>query len=171
MNDQQLWQHGLQALNEQLQISTPAKKLQLMELLTKYNRGKELLVAITQAINSESICRECAGQCCLNGKYRMNVLDALSLQVSDIKISPDFSQKPLCPCGTATGCKLEPAFRPADCVFFVCSAIDHCLSVTDRNKLEACEKTLRGCLSSASQMLGISVSKPLLLWAEKEPNN
>jgi len=168
VNDQQLWQHGLQALNDLIHSITPARKLQLMELLANYNHGKKHLAAITLAINSESICRECEGQCCLNGKYRMNVFDALSLCVAGLQISPDFSQKPLCPYGTATGCRVEPTFRPADCVFFICTEIDNRLSVSDKKELETCEKALRECLFAASRLLSMPISSPLLLWAEKE---
>lgn len=166
MDDQQLWQGGLQLLSRLLNDIPADRKQLLTELLADYSREKESLAAIALAVDSETTCRECAGQCCLNGKYRMNVLDALSHCAAGITVLPDFLQKPLCPYGTTRGCTLEPGLRPAGCVFFICDALDRHLSDSARTDLTACEQAIRACLQQADQLLGVPVNTPLLLWAE-----
>lgn len=167
MDDQQLWQHGLRFLNTLLNDMPHDKKIQLSELLGDYREAKESQAAITLAIDSKTACSNCAGQCCLNGKYRMNVIDALSCSTADISVLPDFLQKPLCPYGNALGCKLEPGFRPADCILFICDTLDRRLSNYTRTDLSRCENAIRECFHKASQLLDVPVTTPLLLWAEK----
>ncbi len=170
MDDQQLWQQGLRLLNTLLNEITHDKKKQLSELLCRYREAKESQAAVIMAIDSKTACSKCAGQCCLNGKYRMNVFDVLSHSTADISVSPDFSQKPLCPYGNALGCKLEPGFRPADCILFICDTLDGRLSDFTRTDLNRREKAVRECLHSASRLLNVPVKTPLLLWAEKHNN-
>ncbi len=167
MSDQKLWQDGLASLNALLSDLSPAAKKPLLELLSGYRAGKESLAAITLAADSETICRDCAGQCCLNGKYRVNVFDGLSLCAAGISVMPDFSQKPLCPYSYAGGCILESGLRPLDCILFVCDSLEGRLPDSDRVDLTALENNLRKCLSEASQLLNIHLGIPLLLWAEK----
>ncbi len=143
----------------------------MSELMAVYHREKEVLAAVASRIDSVTICGECAGQCCLNGKFRINVLDALSLRMSGFSLSPDFDQKPLCPYGTVNGCLMEPGQRPAGCIQFICDAIDGQLSESEKSVLRSLEKALHDCLKDASQLLGIPVAAPLLLWAENNNNN
>lgn len=169
MDDQQLWQHGLRSANRLLINNIPLVRKQLLEeLLVTYRWGKESLVAITLAVDSDTSCRDCAGQCCLNGKYRMNILDVLSHCAAGVTVIPDFSQKPLCPYGTVMGCTMEPEFRPADCVFFICDILDNRLSDSARTELTSGENAIRECLLTASRLLSISMATPLLLWAETQ---
>lgn len=167
MSDQKLWQDGLVSLNVLLSDLLPAAKKPLQELLSGYRIGKESLAAITLAADSETICRDCAGQCCLNGKYRVNVFDGLSLCDAGISLMPDFSQKPLCPYSNAGGCILEPGFRPLDCILFVCDSLESRIAGPLRADLAGLEKDLRDCLREASLLLNINLGTPLLLWAEK----
>ncbi|MFA7403140.1 MAG: hypothetical protein WC007_04045, partial [Pelobacteraceae bacterium] len=112
-------------------------------------------------------CRECGGQCCLNGKYRLNVFDALARVVAEIPTSADFFQKPVCPYGTDAGCTMEPGLRPADCIIFICDAIDQRLSQQIRLILSAREQELREIIREVSCLTGEPLGTPLLLWAGK----
>jgi len=170
VSDQKLWQDGQVSLNALLSDISPAAKKPLLELLSGYRVGKESLAAITLAADSETICRDCGGKCCLNGKYRVNVFDGLSLCAAGISVVPDFSQKPMCPYSNAGGCILEPGFRPLDCILFVCDSLEGQLPDSDRVDLTALENNLRECLSEASLLLNINLGTPLLLWAEKLTN-
>ncbi|HBA71521.1 MAG: hypothetical protein A2X82_04930 [Geobacteraceae bacterium GWC2_55_20] len=167
MSDQNLWRDGLVSLNALLSDLSPTAKKTLPELLSGYCVGKESLAGITLAADSETICRDCSGQCCLNGKYRVNVFDGLALCAAGISVVPDFSQKPLCPYSNARGCILEPGFRPLDCILFVCDSLEGQLPDSDRVDLTALENNLRECLRAASLLLNINLGTPLLLWAEK----
>jgi hypothetical protein len=167
VDEQQIWDHGVRSIKKMFADLPRVKMLQLSELLAVYRQEKENLAAVILRIDSETTCRECAGQCCLNGKYRINVLDLLSHCFADLLVTPDFEQKPLCPYGTVRGCLMEPGFRPADCIRFICDALDVQLSVLDRSALNVREKALRDCLRSATHLLGMPTATPMLLWAEK----
>jgi len=167
VNDQQIWNLGLLSVEKLVAELSSGGRLQLQELLAVYRREKEQMAAVIHRIDSVKICGDCAGQCCLNGKYRMNVLDAVSHSVAGTKLTADFAQKPLCPYGTERGCLMEPGLRPADCMQFICDLIDGLLSDAERSVLLAREKSLRDCLQSVSKLLGVTADTPLLFWAEK----
>ncbi|MDD5285822.1 MAG: hypothetical protein PHD54_08180 [Desulfuromonadaceae bacterium] len=167
MEDQQLWQDGVRLLERLFNDIHPAKKHQLTELLADYRRVKGSLAAIALGVDSDTTCSDCQGQCCLNGKYRMNLLDVLSHSADGKTVLPDFLQRPLCPYGTRLGCTMEPGFRPADCITFICDAIDMRLPISARNDLNVYENAIRECQQKASRLLGLPITTPILLWAEK----
>lgn len=167
MNDQQIWDKGLQFV-EKLFAGLPVPDRQLLSaMLANCIRKKQDLASIFLQVESETACKECLGQCCLNGKYRMSVFDLLSLCAAGVKVVPDFSKKPLCPYGNAVGCSLELAFRPLGCVFFLCETLDERLPVLSRAALVSCEESIRECRLKVSRILDIPLATPLLLWAEK----
>lgn len=167
MDDQQVWNIGavrLKGLLADLSVGTMST---LTQLLIRYRKAKEALAAVVADVDAASVCRECGGQCCLNGKYRINVLDTLARIAAEIPTSADFSQKPVCPYGACTGCTMEPGLRPADCVLFICDAIDQKLSPQARLILATEEQLLRKCIHEASGLTGEQLRTPLLLWAGK----
>lgn len=143
----------------------------LARLLVRYRWTKEELVASSAEIDAASICCECEGQCCLNGKYRINSLDYLAHLAADVPVVADFSHKPLCPYGSKDGCRMEPGLRPSDCVLFICDGIDQKLSEQTRTTLEELERRLRTCVLDASRLIDEEVGMPLLLWAERTLQN
>jgi len=167
VKDRQVWEQGLRHLNNRFASLAPAIKLQLTVLLAVYKREKESLAALVTSVDSETICRDCGGQCCMNGKYRVNVFDVMALFASELQITADFEQKPLCPYGTCQGCRMEAGFRPADCVLFVCDTLDRRLSETAKSFVNTREVAIRECLRKASILTGETLDMPLLLWAEK----
>ena len=167
MNDQQLWNLGTGRLVALLADLSATAVQSLTLQLTRYQKGKESYAAVVADVDAASVCRECGGQCCLNGKYRINVFDALARVAAEITTSADFSQKPLCPYGANAGCTMEPGLRPLDCVLFICDAIEQKLSPQARLVLAAEEQDLRECVQNASHLTGEMLGSPLLLWAAK----
>ena len=167
MDDQQLWNVGNVYLKGLLADLSDGTMLTLTQLLTRYRKAKDALAAVVAEVDAAYVCRECGGQCCLNGKYRINVLDTLARIAAEIPTSADFSQKPVCPYGTDDGCSMEPGLRPADCVLFICDAIDQKLSPQARLIIVEQEQLLRGCIQKASGLTGEHLRTPLLLWARK----
>ena len=167
MDDQQAWNQGVTRLKSLLAGFPAGSRAMLTQLLARYRTAKEALSAAVAAVGAVSVCRECAGQCCMNGKYRINVLDTLARIAAQIRMPPDFSQKPLCPYGTDAGCSTGPNLRPADCIVFVCDAIDRKLAPQARMILAEQEQILRGCIREASTLAGEPLGTPLLLWADK----
>ncbi len=168
MEDQQLWTLGTLRIKALLADLPVVTGLALTQLLTCYRKAKEAFAAVVANVDADSVCRECEGQCCLNGKYRINVFDALALVVAEISASAEFSQKPLCPYGTDTGCTMKPGLRPADCVLFICDAIEQKLPPQDRLILAELEQDLRECIRKASSLTGELLGTPLLLWATRQ---
>lgn len=167
MNDQQLWDLGITRLECLLKDLSDDRMQALTELLDRYRKAKEANAAVVAEVDAAYICRQCAGQCCLNGKYRVNVLDALAGISAKIPTVTDFLQKPLCPFGTDAGCTMRPGLRPADCILFICDTIDRELSPQTRSVLAAEERALRECIRMASSLTGEHLQSPLLFWAEK----
>jgi hypothetical protein len=167
VDDRQLWNLGTVRLKGLLADLPGGTGLLLTQLLARYRRAKEAFAAVVAAVDAASVCRECGGQCCLNGKYRINVIDTLARITAEIQTPADFSQKPVCPYGTDAGCTMEPGLRPVDCVLFICDAIDRKLSPQGRLLLAAQEQVLRECVIEASRLTGEQMGTPLLLWAEK----
>lgn len=168
MNDQQLWNLGTVRLECLLAELSAGTMPTLTQLLDRYRKAKEALAAVVAEVDAAHVCRECAGQCCQNGKYRINVFDALARIAAEIPTAADFSQKPLCPYGTDTGCSMEPGLRPADCILFICDAIDRKLSQQSRLELAANEQDLRECINAASCLADEQLGTPLLLWVAKQ---
>jgi hypothetical protein len=167
VDDQQVWDLGTVHLKCLLADLSTGTMLELTSQLVRYRKAKEALAAVVAEVDAADVCRECAGQCCQNGKYRINVLDTLARIAAHIPTSADFSQKPLCPYGCDAGCTMEPGVRPADCILFICDAIDRKLSQQSRLDFAAEEMVLRGCIHAASRLIGEPLGTPLLIWAEK----
>ena len=168
MDDQLLWNFGFTRLKTLHSGFSGETELALALLLTRYCQTKEALAAVIAAIDASSVCHQCGGQCCQNGKYRINVFDSLALVARNIIPSINFSQKPVCPYGSHDGCSMEPGLRPADCILFICDAIDGRLSPQSRTILAAGEQDLRECIEQASRLTGERLRTPLLLWAEEQ---
>jgi hypothetical protein len=166
VDDLQLWHLGIERIDTLFAALPDGDKLRLTELLARYRMAKEALAAVVAEVDAASLCSECGGQCCLNGKYRINVLDALSRIAAQITTSADFTRKPGCPYGTETGCAMESGLRPADCVVFICDAIDRKLSPQARSIVALQELDVRECLNEASRLTGEKLGTPLLLWVE-----
>lgn len=167
MDDQQLWSFGtarLAAMREALSGETAEL---LSRQFKRYRQIKEELAAIVADIDAASVCRDCKGQCCLNGKYRINSLDYLARLAEGVPTVADFTCKPLCPYGSENGCSMDPGLRPSDCVLFVCDEIDRKLSPQARTHLAGLEQNLRECIQDSSRLIGEEVGIPLLIWAER----
>lgn len=167
VDDQKLWHLGTTRIESLLADLPVGVGESMTTLLTRYHQAKEALDEVVAEVDAASVCCECSGQCCMNGKYRMNIFDAMARIAEQIPTSADFSQKPVCPYGTEAGCTMEPGLRPADCVLFVCDEIDQRLSPKARLLFSAQERLLRECISEASILTGEPMGTPLLLWAGK----
>ena len=165
MNDQQAWSLGVGRISALLDNLPEEARHRLTGLLVHYRQVKETVAAVVSEYDSASACRDCGGQCCLNGKYRMSVFDALALCAAQLTTSANFVQKPLCPYGTDQGCTMESGIRPADCVLFICDVLEQKLSPQSRLLLAEQEQILRECIFTASLLTGEPLGKPLLLWA------
>lgn len=164
MNDQQQWDNAIAQLDRLLKTVGEPELNRLRELATEYRQHKERLGVIGDLVTAASDCAACQGLCCHNGKYRMNLFDAMVFRLDGETLpKPDFTQKPLCPYGSNTGCHMPPGLRPADCMVFICDTIDAKLDSNFRTELIALERAIRDCVRKAGELAGASLSSPLLL--------
>jgi hypothetical protein len=168
VDDQQLWNLGVLHLKALHSDFTPGREQEMADLLVRYRQTKESLAAAVAETDASGICCKCGGECCLNGKYRLNVFDTLAHIAAKFPVPVNFSQKPICPYGSHAGCSMEPGLRPADCITFICDAIDQKLSLPSRLIFDAAEQELRECVELASRLVGEPLGTPLMLWAEKQ---
>lgn len=166
MNDQLLWTSGVERVRDLLAAACLVNGSSILPLLAGYREAKEAAAVVAAEADAAAACGECMGKCCLNGKYRMSVLDVMACVASQVLPAVDFFNKPLCPYGTVSvGCLMEPGFRPADCILFICDVIDEKLSPQGRSLLQMHESSMRKCISDASHLVGEPLGTPLLLWA------
>ena len=166
VDDQRLWELGTVQLKHLYAGFSDETRQALTNVMLRYRKVKESHAAVVGEADASILCRNCCGQCCMNGKYRINVLDYLSRLIGNVPTSVDFMHKPLCPYGTDAGCTMDAGLRPADCVAFICEAIDACLSQKARLQLGVYEQEMRECLREASRLAGVSMGTPVLLWAD-----
>lgn len=172
MNDHEAWERGVRLMTDLRGRLPHNLREQLGELITGYRQHKREMLALTLTAGSASICRDCGGQCCQNGKYRFSGLDLLALLEQQAPVlTPNFARKPFCPYGDADGCRMEPAFRPLDCVLFICTAVEARLKNTVTDSLAFLEQDLRRKVKQAETLLKRPLGRPLLLLAEHPGDN
>lgn len=87
-------------------------------------------------------CRSCNGACCERGTYHVTLVNLLAaLALGRTFPEPDFSAD--CPMLGPTGCRLDVALRPFNCVTFVCDAVESAMEAPDQAAFYAAEKQLR----------------------------
>ncbi|NCO51468.1 MAG: hypothetical protein GW875_05165 [Deltaproteobacteria bacterium] len=90
----------------------------------------------------EDLCRNCQGECCARGHNHMSLANLLALLCVDQQLPLlDFSQT--CPLLTPKGCQLPAAYRPYNCISFVCERIEPQLNPQQLAEFYQTEKELR----------------------------
>ena len=164
VDDQQRWNRAVKAADNGYEGLDPGMRLKLEALVGQIMRLKEKLLEQTLAVGSASICRACAGQCCLNGKYHVSVLDLLAYRMDGTEpVVPDFSRSPACPYSGETGCLMQPRFRPMTCVIFNCEQVEMEMGADKRTALYATEGLLRDTISRANRVAGRRLDRAILL--------
>jgi len=164
VDDQQRWNRAVKAADNGYEGLGPGMRLKLDVLVKRIMRLKEDLLEQTLAVGGASICRACSGQCCLNGKYHVSVLDLLAYRMAGVEpVLPDFTRSPACPYSGETGCLMQPCFRPMTCVVFNCEQVEMEMGPDKRTALYATERLLREAISQASRIAGRRLDRALLL--------
>lgn len=163
MDDTQRWKQAVAAEGDSYDRLPAGTRGELDEVLEQIMRFKEELVERTLLAGSASICRTCAGKCCLNGKYHVSVLDLLAYRASSTReVQPDFSAAPTCPYSGDSGCLMPPRFRPMTCVVFNCELVEEAMPEPERTALYECEGLLRDAIARANRIAGRRLDRALL---------
>lgn len=164
LDDQQRWEQAVAAANARYEGLAAESRAGLDELIKRIMGLKEELIERTLSAGSASICRACAGQCCLNGKYHVSVLDILAYRTSMTEaLTPNFNANPACPYSGPAGCLMPPRFRPMTCVVFNCELIEGSMPPKELAALYLCEKQLRGAIARTNLVAGQRLDRALLL--------
>jgi len=164
VNDQTSWEQALTTAAAWYPGLPAAVRAELDGLLDEIMRLKEGLLEPVTASGGPEVCRTCAGECCLLGKYHFSVLDLLAYLRTGLEPPvPDFSAGPACPYSDATGCTMPPGYRPVTCVIFNCQLIDDRLTELQRQTLHGLEGRLRTAVARAGRIHDIRIDRPLLL--------
>jgi len=103
---------------------------------------QEKLDQLFMQAQGEDICRNCQGECCALGHNHLTLANLLALVGASQQLPRlDFSQT--CPLLTAQGCQLPAAYRPYNCVSFVCEQIENRLTSQHKTEFYQIEKDLR----------------------------
>ena len=167
MNDEKAFQEGIGIVVGLYSSLSADFRTELDALIEGMAADKAEMARIVCNAGSPLICSECLGQCCLNGKYRLTVLDAISVISTGVELpKPDFRQKPLCPYSGPGGCLMGPETRPLDCILFICDRLDSRIDDAGKTGLETLEQKLRGAVAEAWEILKMQPDRPLLLVTE-----
>jgi hypothetical protein len=167
VDDQQKWQLSCAATFQGYELLPSDTRVGLDELIAGIMQFKQELFDLALAAGGGDICRTCGGQCCLNGKYHVSVLDLLAYRSAGVEpVKPDFGAHPLCPYGGEAGCSMTPRFRSMTCLIFNCEQLEERLGADDKQRFAEAERNLRSTVDQAEKLLGYRAGRALLLSGE-----
>ncbi len=92
--------------------------------------------------NGAEHCCSCLGECCHKGHNHMTLVNLLAyLAAGERPPQPDFTRT--CPFLSASGCLLDEARRPYNCVTFICDMIEDSLSAEQVESFYQLDRQLR----------------------------
>jgi hypothetical protein len=167
LEDNRIWLQAVQEASKTYQQLPDTVKADLDLIFDEIMLFKSGLLELTQSVGA-TVCAECGGVCCNNGKYHISVLDLMAfIYTSEDPPTPDFANSPFCPYGSPGGCLMLPGFRPVTCLIFNCELIENKLNQQELVRLRELEQLIREKVNQAEKLLGLRVSRPLLLCLDK----
>jgi hypothetical protein len=164
VDDQQRWQRAIASTFEDYRRLPAGTRFGLDELIARIMQLKQELSDLVLASGSGDICRSCGGQCCLNGKYHVTILDLLTYCSAGVEpVKPDFGKRPLCPYGGTDGCLMAPRFRSMTCLIFNCELLEDRMGADDKHQFTESEQKLRRTVIEVEKLLGYRAGRALLL--------
>jgi len=167
VEDQQKWQRASAAAFQTYRLLSGDARDALNALISSIMQLKQELFELALVAGGGDICRTCGGQCCLNGKYHVTVLDLLAYRAAGVEpVQPDFGKRPLCPYGGGEGCLMEPRFRSLTCLLFNCELLEERMDTESKQRFATVEQELRRAVTQADTLLGCRAGRALLLSCE-----
>lgn len=163
MTDQDLWSEAVgRVRSEFLALPLPAKEM-LSGLTAEISSLKEEHQKLVARFSADSPCERCNGICCRYGKHHFTAVDLIVYLVSGRELITPCFDNPVCPYIGDSGCLMEPALRPFNCIIFICEDLDVRLDEASRTELMAIEKRLRQLYQQIDQLLGNRFANGLLI--------
>lgn len=163
VTDQQLWSAAAERVKADYETLPQALKLKLGELSAEIMVLKARHQAAVSSFAAEAVCAKCKGLCCRFGKHHFTVIDLLVyLSAGRELFTPSFDN-PVCPYHSGSGCLMEPALRPFNCIIFICEQLDTGLAKQVSLELAGIESRLRRICAEFEQLLGNRFANGLLI--------
>lgn len=162
----QRWQACLDAVTAEYSKLDPAEKSWISAELARLALLQEQLDGLFCRGDGPAVCRRCQGACCDCGKNHFTLVNLLAfLSVGERPPAADFTLP--CPFLGPTGCRLEVARRPFNCVTFICEGILDSLGEAGYDAFYELEDQLRRCYLQFDQRYAGSSLRGLLIRGER----
>jgi hypothetical protein len=163
VTDQELWSAAVgRVTSEYLALPAPVKQT-LYELTSEVRTLKDEHQKLVTRFSADSLCERCKGICCRYGKHHFTAVELIVYLVSGRELFNPSFDNPVCPYIGGSGCMMEPALRPFNCIIFICEDLDSRLDEASRTELMAMEKRLRQLFQQIDQLLGNRFGNGLLI--------
>ena len=161
-----LWQQTLAAVRGELAALPAAERGRLESHLARLAALQEELHDAFLAVDGPQLCRACDGACCGCGRNHLTLGNLLAILLSGAEPpAPDWSAP--CPWLAPGGCRLAVAWRPFNCVSFVCEVVEARLPDLARERFYRIEKELRAGYDELARRFPGAGRQGLLLRAER----
>lgn len=138
----------------------------LKDRLSLIARLQGELDRLFRAANGPACCASCPERCCGCGRHHFTLTNLLGfLLQGTTPPGPDYNRA--CPFGGAAGCDLKVAFRPYNCVSFVCDQVESGMGDAERNDFYRIEKQLRGAYQAVADRYPAASLQGLLIALER----
>lgn len=164
MNDGELWKVATEQVKKEY-LSLPG--LIRIELDESLKRVAELKSGIAELASADAECKKCGGICCRFGKHHFTVVDLLGyFHAGNELFLPDFASQ-ICPYHAGAGCLMPPAFRPYNCIIFICEEVECGLAADVLSRLRSMETSLKELYCRVEKLLGNRFENGLLITYER----
>ncbi len=168
MTDRDRWNLAVAAVAEEFERLSPSRRAIVAEAAEAVKACKEALHTITAAVAAAEVCASCGGECCLTGKHHFTVIDLLTYLVDGREIfTPSFDRNS-CPYLGPSGCLMEPAWRPFNCVIFNCEKVELLLRPAEKERLTSLERDLRAIYGRFEELFDARFMGGLLINWERD---
>lgn len=165
-SEEALWQQTLAAVRTDLAALPPGERAWLEQHLAALGVLQERLHGLFLAAGGPDLCRACDGACCGCGRNHLTLGNLLALLLQGLEPpAPDWAAP--CPWLGPAGCRLSVAWRPFNCVSFVCEAVEERLGAAGCAAFYALERELRRSYEELADRYAGAGRQGLLLRSER----
>lgn len=120
----------------------PTEKFWIRQQCEQIATLQQKLDQLFHQAQGQDVCRSCQGDCCTLGHNHLTLANMLGILDAGQPLPQlDFSKT--CPLLTPEGCQLPAAYRPYNCISFVCEQVEGRLTPGQKSEFYAIEKELR----------------------------